>query len=122
LAAWCNIDFSSTASNPFGSSNYYKINFIVNGENLTTFSTPEGITELKSYVFYNSPFTSADLTGITKIGDYAMAYCNSLTSVVFDSGLKNIGDGGFCGSKLLQEVVFPEGLETIGASAFYNCN
>lgn len=122
LAAWCNIDFSNITSNPFGALSYHKIDFIVNGENLTTFSAPEGITRLKPYVFYNSPFTSADLTGITEINDYAMAYCGSLTSVIFDDGLKNIGNGGFYSCKVLPEINLPEGLETIGDSAFCGCN
>ncbi len=65
--------------------------------------------------------TASDLSGVTKISNYAFAYCDSLTSVVIGSSVTSIGDSVFYHCTSLTSVVIPDGVTTIGQSAFSAC-
>lgn len=53
-----------------------------------------------------------------KIGNYAFASSENITSVVFEHGVKEIAERAFVSSPINQRIDFPEGLEAIGALAF----
>lgn len=54
-----------------------------------------------------------------KIGIYAFAFSENITSVVFEHGVKEIGASAFFHSPINQPIPFPEGLEVIGTVAFH---
>lgn len=60
---------------------------------------------------------------VTKIGNAAFAYNNSLTEVIFDgeSGLEEISRGAFGYCYGLREIKIPRSVKTIGYMAFCNC-
>ena len=61
-------------------------------------------------------------TGVTKIGDYAFAYCENVTAVSFAGSVTNIGEYAFCYCNSLQSITLPAALTTIGQYAFENCS
>ena len=70
IAAWCNIDFGISTSNPL----FYAHHLYVNGE------------EVKDLVIPNS---------VTSIGDYAFWNCSALTSVTIPNSVTSIGGSAF---------------------------
>lgn len=54
-----------------------------------------------------------------EIGQYAFAFSDKITSVVFEHGVKEIGANAFFHSPINQPIPFPEGLEVIGTLAFH---
>lgn len=61
LAAWCNISFFSSSSNPLNSGSWtHKNQLILNGSELTNVEIPDGVTSIGDYAFYHG-------TGITSV-------------------------------------------------------
>lgn len=58
---------------------------------------------------------------ITKIGDYAFAYCSALTELRLPAGLKEVGEEAFF-STALRSVEFPPETELLGDGVFGNCD
>ena len=58
---------------------------------------------------------------VTNIGDYAFAYCKSLTSVRIPNSVTCIGDGAFTFCYGLTSVVIPNSVTCIGDDAFERC-
>ena len=81
------------------------------------------VTEIASEAFYAKSNISEikSEAALVKIGDYAFAYCEALTTVTLPSSIKVIGKNAFCFSAHLTTVVMPEGLENINDAAFYGC-
>lgn len=90
---------------------------------LTAYSVPNGITKIGDYAFAYCPYLeSVSLpTSVTEIGDYAFEYCNSLTSIELSTSLIEIGAGAFNECKELNDLVIPESVTKIGDKAFYYC-
>ena len=65
----------------------------------------------------------AELGGkpVTEIGDYAFAFCSSLTEVTIPEGVTSIRDSVFEGCSSLREVTIPKSVTSIESHAFYNC-
>ncbi len=87
---------------------------VIDGRNVTeiaykAFYAKSNISEIKSEA------------ALVKIGDYAFAYCEALTTVTLPASIKVIGKNAFCFSAHLTTVVMPEGLENINDAAFYGC-
>ena len=55
---------------------------------------------------------------VTKIGDGAFQYCESLTSVVIPDSVTEIGEEAFEGCTSLTSVVIPDSVTEIGEEAF----
>ena len=95
LAAWCNIAFGSSASNPL----YYAHHLFLNG------------TEVNDLVIPNS---------VTSIGGYVFSGCSGLTSVTIPNSVTSIGWGAFSGCSVLESIVVDNGNSTYDSRD--NCN
>ena len=69
------------------------------------------ITELKA----------SDLEGITEIRSYAFYNCQSLQRVELPETVETIGSYAFANCRNLQEVVTTSNLKTVNTHAFYDC-
>ncbi len=119
LNDWFNIEFENFFSNPLS----YAEKLYVNGEAVTKFVVPEGVTEIKSYSFYDYKGLSELVIpkGVTEIGNYAFSGCENLTSVKISEGVTAIGSYAFSGCKNLTALTIPEGVTTIDHGAFAGC-
>ena len=59
--------------------------------------------------------------GITSIGDFGLAYLESLKEVVIPEEVVSIGKCAFAGCSNLSEINLPENMVEIGSSAFSHC-
>ena len=118
IGAWCNISFGSSDVNPL----YYAKNLYLNGELVTEVVIPDGVTELKNYVFYNCKnLTSVTIPdSVTSIGNAAFSSCSALTSVTIGDSVTSIGDEAFYNCTSLTSVTIPDSVTSIGYRAFYN--
>ena len=65
--------------------------------------------------------SAADLSGISKIGDYAFQNCTSLTSVTIPDSVTSIGSCAFHSCSNLTSITIPDSVTSIGLSAFEKC-
>ena len=102
IAAWCDIDFYNSNSNPL----YYAHNLYLNGQLVTDLVIPDNVTSIKDYAFrnYDSLTSVAIGDGVTSIGSYAFYGCDSLTSVTIGDGVTSIGDRAFWNCDSLTSV------------------
>ena len=59
--------------------------------------------------------------GVTSIGDYAFIECRSLRSINIPNSVTNIGTIAFGACNALTSINIPNSVKTIGAGAFFNC-
>jgi len=59
--------------------------------------------------------------GITRIGDFAYAWCSNLTHAVIDDAVTDIGYAAFRGCQSLQSVAFGKNLTECGINLFEYC-
>ena len=104
IAAWCNITFSKSYSNPL----LYAKKLYLNNELVTELVIPDGITTINDYAFYRcSSLTSVVIPdSVTTIGDYAFYYCSSLTGVVIPDSVTTIGNSAFYYCSSLTDVYY----------------
>ena len=119
-----------------------------NCKNITSISIP-GVSTIRDSAFYNC-YSLTDIVipeGLSDIGNYVFAGCNSLTDIpegfnlnITSSGrgtfsgcdglievtipdsVTSIGEYTFAGCTNLTKVVLPQSITQIGDGAFYNCN
>ena len=94
IAAWCNIDFGFSISNPL----YYAHHLYLNGE------------EVKDLVIPNS---------VTSIGEEAFYKCSGLTSVTIPNSVTSIGNDAFRDCSSLRKVLNFSNLNIIKGSSSY---
>ena len=58
---------------------------------------------------------------VTSIGNYAFAYCFSLTGIELPDGVTSIGNNAFCYCWSLASLEIPDSVTNIGDYAFYYC-
>ena len=147
LAAWCWIGFPSKADNPL----MFAHRLYLNGKLITALTIPNGLTEIRSFVFCGGGMTSvtipasvthiftgafADCPALTSvkiqgesifIGSDAFSNCGKLKTATFGAGSADgarqtvIGEHAFASCEKLTGIVLPEGLTTIGDYAFLCC-
>ena len=94
---------------------------LLNGS-MTAFVNPDGNTTLAAYKFYNSTnLVSADLTGLTTLGDDAFWGCTNLTSVTMPSSITAIPSSCFYGCSKLNNININY-ITTFKTTCFYNVN
>ena len=59
--------------------------------------------------------------GVTKIGRYAFAECENITSITISNSVITIEDNVFRGCAKLTEITIPNSVTKIGKYAFFNC-
>ena len=64
-------------------------------------------------------FTTANLTNVTSVGEYAFANNEALTTVVIGSGLTEIANYAFANCISLSEITLPELIGKVGNYAFF---
>lgn len=97
VGAWFKIYFANIKANP----TYYAGNLYKDGEIVTSAETPESVTSIRSYAFYN---------------------CKGLKNIKIGSGVQNIGVYAFFNCEGLTEITVPKSVQAIGESAFAGCN
>ena len=147
LDSWCDIDFDEENANPlqFGADLY------INGVKQTQIKIPEGITEIKPYVFsrnWNNNESKASITSIllpdtvTTIGENAFAYNylqsinipdsvltigteafagNDFSTIEISENVNVIDDGVFRDCRRLQNIKIPNAARKLGEGLFVNC-
>ncbi len=58
---------------------------------------------------------------VTSIGNYAFAWCESLTSITIPDSVTSIGYWAFENCTSLKSITIPDGVTSIGDFAFYDC-
>ncbi len=79
IAAWCNISFVDSESNPL----YYAHHLYLNDEKITNLVILKDVTEIKNYAFYN---------------------CSDLASITFGNSVTTIGSSAFVGTDLKKTI------------------
>lgn len=102
LKKWCDISFGNEVANPL--TNGHRL--FLNGEEIINLNIPEGVTELKNYVFSGcSNFKSIKLPStLTDIGYFSFYNCTGLTSVEIPSNVYKIESGAFSECKNITKV------------------
>ncbi len=120
LVAWCNISFANGDSNPLS----YAHHLYLNGEEIKDLVIPDGITEIKDYVFDGcSNLTSIIIPdGVTTIGKYSFQGCECLTDINIPDGVTTIEPSAFMNCRGLTSVIIPNSVKTIGSFSFYYCS
>ena len=119
IAAWCNISFGNSYSNPL----YYAENLYLNNELVADLIIPDSVTEIVDFAFsYCTSLTSIIIPdSVTSIGDYAFRYCTSLTNITIHDSVTKIGDAAFYNCSSLTSVTIPDSVTEIGDATFYKC-
>ena len=132
IAAWCNISFSSSTSNPL----YYAQNLYLNGELVTEMEIQDSVTSIGSYAFYNcsllNSVTFGENSKLESIGSSAFSGCSSLEAVYITdmaawcgisfSGLYSnplyYAQNLYLNEELVTELEIPDSVTSIGSYVF----
>lgn len=85
---------------------------------------PEGVTKIGDYAFADCESLESITipSSVTAVGCRAFSHCSRLTEVALPEGLTEITNFMFSCCKNLRQVTLPEGITRIGGGAFYSCS
>ena len=91
---------------------------------VTTYTIPEGVTEIGKYAFYDSNnITEISISdSVTSIGDSAFQGCSKLASITIPNNVTAIGERAFRDCSSLTLITIPDSVTSIGIYAFHNCS
>jgi hypothetical protein len=92
---------------------------VIDGSSGVTNVTFLGSAYIAANAFYFSALASVNIPA-GSIGDWAFAYCFSMTNVTLGSGITNIGAVAFLGAHV-SNIVIPKGVTNIQESVFAGC-
>lgn len=116
IAAWCDIDFEDTASNPLSQDLY------LNGTKVTNLVIPSSVTKIKRLAFesFRSLQQVTIPSSVAEIGFQAFYNCVGLTSASFPNTASIfIGDEAFYLCSSLTTLNVPSSICYIGINVFY---
>ena len=119
IAAWCQIRFIGSYSNPL----HVAGALFLNDKKVTNLIIPDSVTQINSEAFKNC-FTIKTVTigdSVTTIGDSAFRNCDCLTSVTIGDSVTTIGNRAFMDCDILTSVTIGESVTSIGDYAFAYC-
>ena len=117
LAAWCNIRFSDSYSNPIRFSKH----LYVNGKEISELVIPESVKSISDYAFSGLNLTSVTIPGsVKRIGIEAFSG-SSMKSISFSKGLTAIDQEAFEYCYDLTTLTIPNTVDSLGRWAFYGC-
>ncbi len=119
LAAWCNIDFEDSSSNPLAKAK----NLYVNGNKVTNLVIPNSVTAISNYAFNGCSINSVTIPNtVASIGSEAFSGCSQLLSVLIPHSVTRIGSYAFSGCTCMTSVTIPNSITQIEGNAFSNCS
>ena len=94
---------------------------LLNGT-IKNFNIPDGVTEIKSYLFYNcTALTSVTIpNSVTTIGPSSFENCTALKSITIPNSVTDMQRGSFRSSGL-ESITIPDSLTNISGGSFQNC-
>ena len=115
IAAWCNIDFYNTESNPL----VFAHNLYLNGNLVKDLVIPNGVTSIGSAFEGCTSLTSVEIpNSVINILDRAFSGCADLNSVTIPNSVTSIGSEAFKECTSLTSVEIPNSVTSIGENAF----
>ena len=98
--------------------------FIMNSNNVTQLTIPNGYTTVENYAFHlgTSLLRVEIADSVTYLGEYAFDNCSRLEEVVLPSTLTVLNNGLFNGCKALGTIQIPAGVTCIGDFVFSGCS
>ena len=120
IESWCNMNLTGYYSTP----TYYARNLFLNDEEITELVVPDGVTEIKDFVFFNCDgFTTATIpNSVLTIGKCAFANCSNMTSVAIGESVTSIGSAAFEDCRSLVTARVPDSVVDLGGSVFSRCD
>lgn len=120
IAAWCNINFWDSDSNPLSQAYH----LYMNGSEITDLVIPNSVTSIGNYAFYGcSGLTSITIpNSATSIGYGAFDGCSGLTSVEIPNSVTSIMNNAFGSCRGLISVTIPASVTSVGNGAFRRCS
>ena len=120
LSAWCRITFNSLSANPlFNGGVLY-----LNGKEVKDLVIPDDVTKIGEFALSGcSSLSSVSIpNSVTSIGISAFLGCSSLTSIEIPNSVTSIGNFAFKDCSSLASVSIGNSVTSIGERAFYNCS
>ena len=119
LAAWCKCNFANNSANPLSRAT----NLYLNGTLVKEVVVPDSVARIGCYAFasYNALTSVTIPDSVTTICSGAFDDCVGLTSVTIPDSVTDIGNSVFSGCSNLTSVTISDNITSISSSMFSYC-